>query len=182
MRVLVACEFSGIVRQAFARRGHMAISCDFLDTELPGPHMIGDVRQLLTEDWDLMIAFPPCRYLTKAGNRWWPERQSEQRAALSFVRELLAAPIPRIALENPVGKINTAIRNPDQIINPWQFGHAVNKATCLWLKNLPALKPTGHIAVGRRTIDTVPGLRRDRWKERSRTFVGIAEAMADQWG
>jgi hypothetical protein len=143
MRVLVACEFSGVVRDAFQERGHFAVSCDVLDTEQGGPHYRGDVRELLNEGiWDLMIAFPPCTYLAVSGARWFRGREQQQEEALGFVRELLEAPIPRIAVENPIGVISSRIRKPDQIIQPWQFGHGEVKATCLWLKGLPKLKPT----------------------------------------
>lgn len=181
MRVLVACEFSGIVRDAFLNRGHHAMSCDLLPTESPGPHYQGDVRKVLNDGWDLMIAHPPCTYLAVSGARWFKQRQHEQAEALDFVKLLLNAPIPRIALENPVSVISTRIRRPDQIIQPWMFGHPETKATCLWLKNLPSLKPT-NIVEGRegRVWKETPSP--DRWKNRSRTLKGIAEAMADQWG
>ena len=185
MRVLVACEFSGIVRDAFASRGHYAASCDKLPSERPGRHWLGDVRDLLEEEeklhwWDLMIAFPPCTYLAVSGARWFAERQKEQAEALEFVRLLLNAPIKRIALENPIGVISSQIRKPDQIVQPWMFGHGETKATCLWLKNLPLLRPT-QIVDGRepRVHFAAPGP--DRWKERSRTLTGLADAMADQW-
>ena len=183
MKVLVACEFSGIVRDAFIARGHDAMSCDLLPTERPGPHYQGDVIDLLHYDqsFDLMIAHPPCTHLAVSGARWFTEKRAEQDEALSFVRFLLAAPIPRIALENPVSIISSRIRKPDQIIQPWQFGHGETKATCLWLKGLPKLTPTD-IVDGRegRVHRMPPGP--DRWKERSRTLPGIADAMADQWG
>ena len=183
MRVLVACEFSGIVRQAFRDRGHSAFSCDYLPTE-DGCllwHYQADVRSLLHDDWDLMIAHPPCTHLAVSGARWFKNKHTEQTAALAFVRTLLAAPIKQIALENPVSIISSRIRKPDQIIQPWMFGHGEVKATCLWLKNLPLLRPT-NIVDGRyaRVHREPPHL--NRWKERSRTLVGIAEAMAKQWG
>ena len=180
-RVLVACEFSGIVRDAFIARGHEAVSCDLLDTEVEGPHYKGDVRDVLGDGWDLMIAHPPCTYLAVSGARWWSGRREEQREAVEFVRLLLYAPIPRIMLENPIGHLSTAIRKPDQIIQPWQFGHGETKATCLWLKRLPRLSPT-NIVTGRaaRVHREPPGP--NRWKNRSRTYVGIAQAMAVQWG
>lgn len=134
LRVLVACEFSGIVRDAFLARGHYAVSCDLLGTERPGPHITGDVRRVLGMGWDLMIAHPPCTRLAVSGARWFAMYREEQEAALGFVRLLLEAPIPRIALENPVSVISSRIRKPDQIIQPWQFGHGETKATCLWLK------------------------------------------------
>jgi hypothetical protein len=181
MRILVACEFSGAVRDAFRARGHEAWSCDLLPTEVPGPHIQGDVREVLGWGWDLMVAHPPCTHLAVSGARWFKDKQQEQREALDFVRALLDAPIPRIALENPVSVISSHIRKPDQVIQPWQFGHGETKATCLWLKNLPRLRPTD-VVVGRenRVWRMPPGP--DRWRERSRTFTGIALAMADQWG
>lgn len=181
MRILVACEFSGIVRDAFAARGHDAYSCDLLESERPGNHFQCDVRECFAQHWDMMIAFPPCTYLTRAATWRWSTTQDEQRRALEFVRVLLNAPIERIALENPIGRINTAIRNPDQIIHPWQFGEKATKATCLWLKNLPALTPTKHVAYGRRSVND-HGQTAHRWRDRARTFQGIADAMADQWG
>jgi site-specific DNA-cytosine methylase len=181
VRVLVACEYSGTVRDAFAARGHDAWSCDLLPTERLGNHIHGDVLQHLHRNWDLMIAHPPCTHLAVSGARWFKDKQIEQAEALDFVRRLLDAPIPRIALENPISIISSRIRKPDQIIQPWQFGHGETKATCLWLKNLPKLTPT-NIVEGReaRIHKMPPGP--DRWKERSRTFEGIAQAMAEQWG
>ena len=181
MRVLVACEYSGIVRDAFADRGHDAMSCDLLPSERSGPHHLGDVRDLLNDNWDLMIAHPPCTHLAVSGARWFKDKQQEQAEALEFVRLLLDAPIPRIALENPVSVISSRIRKPDQILQPWQYGHGETKATCLWLKGLPPLTPT-NVVDGReqRVHRMAPGP--DRWKERSRTFTGIAQAMATQWG
>ena len=181
MRVLIACEYSGAVRDAFRAAGHDAMSCDLLPSEIPGPHYQGDVRDVLGDGWDLMVAHPPCTHLAVSGARWFHEKQAEQAEALDFVRLLLAAPIPRIAVENPVSIISTRIRRPDQVIQPWQYGHGETKATCLWLKNLPALKPT-QIVDGReaRVHRMPPGP--NRWKERSRTYAGIAAAMADQWG
>ena len=181
MRVLVACEFSGVVRDAFAERGHDAWSCDLLPGETEGQHIQGDVLAVLDAGWDLMIAHPPCTHLAVSGARWFKDKQAEQIEALKFVRELLVAPIPRIALENPISIISSKIRKPDQIIQPWQFGHGEVKATCLWLKGLPPLRPT-RIVDGRhaRVHRMAPGP--DRWKERSRTLPCIADAMADQWG
>ena len=182
MRVLVACEFSGVVRRAFAVRGHDTWSCDLLPSEDgSNRHIIGDVRDILNDGWDMMIAHPPCTHLAVSGARWFKDKKKEQSEALEFVRGLLDAPVPRIALENPVSVISSRIRKPDQIIQPWQFGHGETKATCLWLKNLPVLTPT-NIVDGReaRIHKMPPGP--DRWKERSRTFRGIAAAMADQWG
>lgn len=187
MRVLIACEFSGVVRRAFRALGHDAWSCDILPDEGDGGfhHLHGDVRHYLQKDykgaWDLMIAHPPCTHLAVSGARWFKDKKAEQVEALQFVRDLLAAPIPRIALENPISIISSKIRKPDQIIQPWQFGHGEIKATCLWLKGLPKLTPT-NIVVGRvpRVHFASPGP--DRWKERSRTLPGIAAAMAAQWG
>lgn len=181
-RVLVACEFSGVVRDAFARRGWDAWSCDLLPSEAGGKHFQGDVLLHLAAGWwDLLIAHPPCTYLAVSGARWWKGREYEQAEALDFVSLLLGAPVRRIALENPIGRISTAIRKPDQIIQPWQYGHGEVKATCLWLKNLPKLQPT-NVVEGRhaRVHREPPGA--DRWKNRSRTLLGIAEAMAEQWG
>ena len=141
-RVLVACEFSGIVRDAFSRYGWEAWSCDLLPSETPGNHHQGDVREILYEGWDMMIAHPPCTHLAVSGARWFKEKVREQAEALDFVRLLLSAPIPHIALENPVSVISSKIRKPDQIIQPWQHGHGEKKATCLWLKNLPRLTPS----------------------------------------
>lgn len=181
MRILVACEFSGIVREAFRARGHEAISCDLEPSELPGPHIIGDVRELLGESWEMLIAFPPCTYLASSGARWWPGRKREQEEALAFVRLLLGqSHIPRIALENPVGRIATVMRRADQIIQPWQFGHGETKATCLWLKGLAPLKPT-KIVEGREQ-KCWRASSKERAKNRSRTYSGIAAAMAEQWG
>ena len=181
MKVLVACEYSGVVRDAFRARGHEAVSCDLLPSEAPGPHYEGDVRNILDANWDLMIAHPPCTHLAVSGARWFKDKQQEQAEALEFVRLLLAAKIPRIALENPVSIISSRIRKPDQIIQPWQFGHGETKATCLWLKNLTPLRPT-NIVEGREARVHKMAPSPDRWKERSRTYQGIADAMADQWG
>lgn len=180
--MLVACEYSGAVRDAFRARGHDAWSCDLLPTESDARwHIQGDVLAVLGNGWDMMIAHPPCTHLAVSGARWFAEKRDEQAEALDFVRAIMAAPVPRIALENPVSIISSRIRKPDQVIQPWQFGHGETKATCLWLKGLPKLVPTNVVA-GRdaRVHRMPPGP--DRWKERSRTFIGIAEAMADQWG
>ena len=181
MKVLIACEFSGTVREAFTRLGHDAWSCDLLETEQPGQHIIGDVREVLTRGWDLLIAHPPCTHLAVSGARWFKDKLQEQAEALEFVRLLLSADIPRIALENPISIISSKIRKPDQVIQPWQFGHGEVKATCLWLKNLPKLLPT-EVVEGRvaRVHKEPPSP--ERWKNRSRTFPGIAAAMAQQWG
>jgi len=193
VRVLVACEFSGTVRDAFRARGHYAMSCDLLPSETSDDdyengvhyeddvHYQGDVRDILNCGWDLMIAHPPCTHLAVSGARWFKDKVQEQDEALDFVRLLLDAPIPRIALENPISVISSRIRKPDQIIQPWQFGHGETKATCLWLKGLPKLVPT-EIVDGReaRVHRLPPGP--DRWKLRSITYPGIARAMAEQWG
>lgn len=181
MRILVACEYSGTVRDAFRALGHDAMSCDLLPTERPGPHHQGSVVDILDDGWDMMIAHPPCTHLAVSGARWWKDKRDEQGVALDFVRRLMDAPIPRIAIENPVSIISTAIRKPDQIVQPWQYGHGETKATCLWLKGLPKLVPTNVVAGREQRIHKMsPGP--DRWKERSRTYQGIADAMAAQWG
>lgn len=191
--MLVACEFSGVVRDAFRRLGHDAWSCDLLPTEAPGPHIQGDVLPVLTQEWDLMIAHPPCTYLSVSGLHWngrVPGRREKTEVALDFVRRLLAAPIPKIALENPVSAISSRIRKPDPIVQPWMFGHPESKATCLWLKGLPKLEPTNVLpkpASGRWENQTPTGQNKlgpspDRWKLRSVTYSGIADAMAAQWG
>lgn len=205
MRVLVACEFSGIVRDAFIRRGHNAWSCDLLPTERLGNHIQGDVLKILNDGWDLMMAHPPCTHLAVSGARWFKEKIADgrQQKALEFVRKLLNAPIEKIALENPVGVISTFIKKSDQIIQPYWFGNNIQKATCLWLKNLPLLKPTNIVDRGMIYVDprgnkhggefTLRAKRtysplillpksEERWKIRSRTFQGIADAMAEQWG
>lgn len=184
MNVLVACEFSGIVRDAFAKRGHYAISVDLLATERPGHHYQGRVEDFLSQTdtkFDLMIAHPPCTYLTNANAKNFAAKRTEQREALNFVKYLLNVDIPRIALENPVGIISTRIRPHNQIIHPWEFGHQESKPTCLWLRNLPPLKQTKIERERVRRIANIPQ-RKDRWKIRSRTYIGIAEAMAEQWG
>lgn len=181
LRVLVACEYSGTVRDAFIARGHVAMSCDLLPTEKPGPHYRGDVFDVIGDGWDLMIAHPPCTHLAVSGARWFKDKQQEQADALAFVRRLLDAPIPCIALENPVSVISSRIRKPSQVIQPWQFGHGETKATCLWLKNLPLLVPTNIVEGREQRIHRMPP-GPHRWKERSRTYDGIAQAMADQWG
>jgi site-specific DNA-cytosine methylase len=181
MKVLVACEYSATVREAFKARGHDAYSCDLLPSEIPGKHFQCDVRDVLDAPWDIMIAHPPCTHLAVSGARWFKDKKVEQAEALEFVRLLLSADIPKIALENPVSVISSKIRKPDQIIQPWQFGHGETKATCLWLKGLPLLIPT-EIVEGREARVHMMPPSPDRWKERSRTFKGIAEAMASQWG
>jgi len=186
MKVLVACEFSGIVREAFRKRGHDAWSCDLLDTEIPGQHYKGDVMDIIGNGWDLMIAHPPCTYLANSGVRWMkdnPERMRGMLEACMFFKDLLNAPVPMIMIENPIQHkyARLYIRKYDQIIQPWQFGHGETKATCLWLKNLPHLIPTDIVDSREpRTHYESPGA--DRWKRRSRTLQGIADGMAEQWG
>jgi hypothetical protein len=181
MKVLIGCEFSGTVRRAFAALGHDAWSCDLLPAEDGGQHLQCDVLTVLDDGWDMAIFHPPCTHLAVSGARWFKEKQAEQAEALWFVDMLLNAPIHRIALENPISIISSRIRKPDQIIQPWMFGHGETKATCLWLKNLPKLIPT-NIVEGRenRVHRMPPG--KDRWKERSRTYEGVANAFAAQWG
>lgn len=193
MKVLIACEFSGIVREAFEARGHDAWSCDLIDSDVPGKHIKGDVLDVLDDGWDMMIAFPPCTYLCSSGLHWNKRKLGRvflTFKALGFVEDLLDAPIPRIALENPIGCISTKIRKPDQIIQPWQFGHPESKSTCLWLKGLPLLKPTNVLPKpesGRWDNQTASGQNKlapsaDRWKLRSKTYQGIADGMSQQWG
>jgi hypothetical protein len=196
MRVLIACEYSGAVRDAFRARGHDAMSCDLLPTDVDGPHYQGDVFDVIGNGWDLMIAHPPCTYLCSSGLHWNGRvegRAAKTEDALTFVRALFDAPIPRIAIENPVGCIGTRIRKADQTIQPHQFGDDASKATCLWLKGLPLLTPTDRVpgrmvnGKARWANQTDSGQNRlapsaDRWKLRSATFPGIAAAMADQWG
>lgn len=191
MRVLVACEFSGRVRDAFRDKGHDAWSCDVLnEADLPEEfarqkwpkyHITGNVTFVLDQGWDLMVAHPPCRYLAVSGARWFKTRQKEQADALEFVRTLMDAPISKIAVENPISVISTRIRKPDQILQPWMFGHGETKATCLWLKGLPLLTPT-NIVPGRKPVVHFQPPSPTRWLERSRTYDGIATAMAEQWG
>ncbi len=181
MKILIACEFSGIVREAFNARGFDATSCDLLPTEILGKHYQGDVFDIIHNGFDLMIAHPPCTHLAVSGARWFKDKLKEQQEALEFVRKLLSAPIKHIALENPISIISSKIRKPDQIIQPWQFGHGETKATCLWLKNLPVLKPTNIVTGRDPKIHKMPPSP-DRWKLRSLTYQGIADAMAEQWG
>ena len=197
MRVLVGCEYSGRVRNAFREAGHDAWSCDLLPSEDDSPfHIHGDVLPLLGQGWDLGIFHPPCTYLAVSGLHWNkrdPARAAKTEEALDFVRALMSAPIKRIAVENPVSCISSRIRKPDQIIQPYEFGEDASKKTCLWLKNLDLLTPTQMVAP--RLVDGKPrwsnqtdsgqnrlGPSEDRWKERSRTFAGVAKAMAEQWG
>jgi hypothetical protein len=181
MRVLIGCEYSGRVRQAFRALGHEAWSCDLLPSEDNSPyHYQCDVRELLGDNWDLAIFHPPCTHLAVSGARWFKDKLPEQAEALEFVRMLLNAPIPRIALENPVSIISSRIRKPDQVIQPWQFGHGETKATCLWLKGLPKLTPTDIVAGREAKVHRMPP-GPNRWKDRSRTYEGIANAMAEQY-
>jgi hypothetical protein len=192
MKILVACEYSGVVRDAFIRGGHTAMSCDLLPTDAAGPHYQGDVLDIITDGWDMMIAHPPCTYLSVSGMHWTTRGLRDPKLtedALAFVRLLLDAPIDRVALENPVSIISTRIRKPDQIIQPWWFGHDASKKTCLWLKNLPLLQPTDKLPGDnktRRANQTPSGQNKlgpsaDRWKLRSATYQGIADAMVTQW-
>jgi hypothetical protein len=193
MRVLVACEFSGVVRDAFAAQGHDAWSCDLIPTDKGDKHIVGDVQDILTDGWDLMIAHPPCTYLSVSGMHWTTRGLRDPQLtedALAFVQQLMDAPIERIAVENPISIISSRIRKPNQIIQPWWFGHDASKKTCLWLKNLPLLTPTDKLpgdSKTRRGNQTASGQNKlppspDRWKLRSITFEGIAQAMAKQWG
>jgi len=183
LKVLVACEYSGRVRDAFASMGHFAMSCDLLPSDAPGLHYQGDVTDILDQGWDLMIAHPPCTHLAVSGARHFKAKKESgvQQEALEFVRLLLNAPVPKIALENPVSIISSEIRKPNQIIQPWQFGHGETKATCLWLKGLPKLVPTNIVEGRDDRIHKMPPSP-DRWKLRSTTYQGIADAMAAQWG
>jgi len=183
MKILVSCEYSGVVRDAFIKLGHDAISCDLLPTDAPGPHYQGDVRDLLDYPFDLMIAHPPCTHLSVSGARHFSEKRMDgrQQSAVSFFMMLAKSDIPMIAIENPVCIMSSLYRKPDQVIQPWQFGHGETKATCLWLKGLPLLQPT-NIVEGREARVHRMAPSPDRWKERSKTFSGIGEAMANQWG
>jgi hypothetical protein len=193
MKILIACEYSGIVRDAFIAKGHDAMSCDLLPTEREGPHYQGDIREVLDESWDLMIAHPPCTFLTVSGNKWmkpefkdrFPTRVQDREEAIKFFMLFANSSIPKVAIENPIGVMSSNYRKPDQIIQPYQYGHPERKATCLWLKNLPNLKPTNIVelpqnkALAQRLHYLPPS--ENRWKERSKTYQGIANAMADQW-
>ncbi len=181
MKVLVACEYSGKVRDAFRDKGHDAWSCDLLPTDVEGQHIQGDVLGVLDQGWDLMIAHPPCTHLAVSGARWFHKKRKEQLESLEFVKALLDAPIDKIALENPISIISSKIRKPDQIVQPWQHGHGETKATCLWLKGLPKLEPTNIVEGRDARVHKMPPSK-DRWKLRSETYTGIAKAMADQWG
>ena len=213
MKILIACEFSGIVRDAFIKKEHNAISCDLLPTELPGPHIQRDVLDILNNGWDMIIAFPPCTHLAVSGARWFKNKQQEQKDAIGFFLSLVTAPIERIAIENPIGIMSTIYRKPDQIIQPWMFGHSESKSTCLWLKGLSQLEPTQYAEFNEYRCrcgnilsvesgkygccdypakplwdnQTKSGQNKltpniNRWKNRSKTYLGIANAMADQWG
>ena len=190
MRVIVICEYSGVVRDAFIKQGHDAISCDLLPTDSPGPHLQMDAKLVDYSGYDLAICHPPCTHLAVSGARWFKNKIQEQQDALDFVRFLMALPVPKICIENPISIISSVIRKPDQIIQPYWFGHPESKSTCLWLKDLPPLVPTNvvprgpmHTTKSGKVIpqwyNIPPGP--DRWKLRSRTFEGIAEAMSLQW-
>ena len=202
MRILIACEFSGTVRDAFASRGHDVWSCDLEPTDKPGNHHQGSVFDILNNDWDMMIAHPPCTYLTVTGNKWFkpeykdrfPTREQDRKDAIEFFMALMNANIPKIAVENPIGIMSTTFRKPDQIIQPWQFGHEASKSTCLWLRGLPLLQHTNVVGKGE-FVTYKSGKRTAKWyadaachdaktraKIRNTTFQGIADAMAQQWG
>ena len=190
MKVLIACEYSGAVRDAFINNGHNAMSCDLLPTDVDGPHYQGDVFDVINDGWDLMIAHPPCTHLAVSGARWFKDKVKEQAESLEFVRRLMDAPIDKIVIENPISIISSRIRKPEQIIQPWMFGHPEAKATCLWLKGLPTLSATdvltkpecGYWSNQTPSGQNKLGPSKDRWKERSKTYQGIATAMANQWG
>jgi hypothetical protein len=183
---LIACEFTGTIRNSLISKGIDAVSCDLLDSLTEGPHYKGDCRDLIySGEFTHMVAHPPCQFLANSGARWWPNRQQEQKDALAFVQELMDCPIPHIAIENPIGKINSAIRKPDCIVQPWMFGEGFTKATCFWLKNLPALRPS-NIVEGREPAIWKMGPSKKgelpRWAKRSKTYQGIADAITSQWG
>lgn len=181
MKVGVLCEFSGVVRDAFTRKGHYSVSCDLLPTESPGNHIEGNCFDVDWSKFDLLICHPPCTHLCVSGARWFKKKQNKQKQALTFIRKLMSLPVNRIVIENPVGVISTKIRRPEQIIQPWQYGHGETKKTCLWLKNLPLLVPT-QIVAGRENRIHRLGPSKDRGKLRSIFYKGIADAMASQWG
>jgi hypothetical protein len=181
MKVLVACEYSGRVRDAFIAKGHDAVSCDILPTDSPGPHLQCDVRLVLNDGWDLMVAHPPCTHLAVSGAKWFSDKVEEQREAIEFFMTLANAPIAKIAIENPVCIMSSKWRKPDQYIQPWQYGHGETKKTGLWLKGLPLLVPTDIVNGRENRVHKMPPSK-DRWKLRSTTYQGIANAMADQWG
>lgn len=180
MNILIACEFSGIVRNAFIKQGHDAISCDLIETEQLGPHHQGDIIDIINDGWDMMIAFPPCTYLCSSGARWWQNKQKEQKKAINFFIQLVKAPIDKIAIENPVGIMSTVYSKPTQYIQPWEHGHGETKKTGLWLKNLPKLEPS-NIVAGRAPKIHYESPGPNRQKNRSRTYQGIAKAMSTQW-
>jgi site-specific DNA-cytosine methylase len=193
MKILIACEYSGAVRDAFIAMGHEAVSCDLLPTEIPGPHHQGSVLDILGDRWDMMIAFPPCTHLATSGARWFKEKREDgrQQQGIDFFMALATANIEKIAIENPIGIMSTQWRKPDQIIQPYEHGHEATKTTCLWLKGLPLLTPTHVVGKGERHVTksgrSLPSWynlppSKDRWKVRSKTFQGIADAMANQWG
>ena len=181
MKILIACEFSGVVRDAFTKLGHDAWSCDLLPSESKGNHLQTDVLGVLNNDWDMMIAHPPCTHLAVSGARWFKDKREEQLTAIKFFMALVNAPIPKIAIENPISIMSTRYRKPDQIVQPWQYGHGETKATCLWLKNLPLLQPTNVVEGRKPRVHLLPPSP-ERWKLRSITYEGIANAMASQWG
>ena len=183
LKVLVACEYSGTVRDAFIKRGHEAMSCDLLPTDADGPHYQGDVRDVIDYPWDLMIAHPPCTHLSVSGAAWFKDKQMDgrQQSGVSFFMMLAKADVPMIAIENPVCIMSTLWRKPDQTVQPWQYGHGETKATCLWLKGLKPLTPTNIVEGREQRLHNLPPSP-DRWKIRSTTFPGIADAMAEQWG
>jgi len=202
MKILIACEFSGTVRKAFAAKGHDAWSCDIEPTDIPGNHYQGDVMDIINDGWDMMIAHPPCTYLTVTGNKWFkpeykdrfPTRQQDRQDAIDFFMSLVNAPIDKIAIENPIGIMSTVYKKPNQIIHPWQFGHEASKSTCLWLKGLSNIEPTNIVDKGE-FVTYKSGKRMTKWyadaaskspqeraKIRNTTFQGIANAMAEQWG
>ena len=181
MKILVACEFSGVVRDAFRSKGHNAWSCDLLPSYSMTFHLQGNVLDYLDDNWDMMVAHPPCTHLAVSGARWFKDKKNEQLDAIKFFMKLINAPIPKIAIENPISIMSTKYKKPDQIIQPWQFGHGETKATCFWLKNLPLLKPTKIVEGREARVHRLPPSK-DRWRLRSITYKGIAEAMAEQWG
>ena len=180
MNILIGCEFSGIVRTAFTKKGHNAISCDLLDSEIQGKHIKGDIKDILNLNWDMALIFPPCTHLCVSGARWFKDKKEEQIKALRFVKLFFECEIPKVCIENPVGIISTQIAKPTQIIQPYQFGHNESKRTCLWLKNLPKLHPTLKVFPENHSIQNGANTK-NRWKKRSLTFTGIADAMANQW-
>lgn len=181
MKVGILCEFSGTVREAFKKRGHDAVSFDLLPSDIPGHHVQGDIRDHDFTGFNLLIAHPPCTHLAVSGARWFKEKLKEQAEALDFVRWILELPVEKIALENPISIISSKVRKPNQIIQPWQFGHGEVKATCLWLKGLPKLTPTNIVEGREAKVHKMPPSP-ERWKLRSLTYQGIADAMAEQWG